>query len=199
MNPVVLPMLQLLRVGQNRDGFARNVCLIDPWDTQYALVFVREDFDEAGYCFVPVLKNPLGSLAAGELHVTAHQIADELHILHFEERFEIHGFYVAALLGEVSVFVEDVRDAAAHSGREVAPAGTEHNHQTVRHVLAAVIADTLDHRGRTGVPNRETLSRHTVEESFAAGRTIKGNVPDDNVLLRGKCRSTRRIHNDSSA
>src|SRR5215469_3822665 len=199
MKPVVLPMLHLLRVGYDGDSFAWDVSLVNSWNPQNALVFVREDFDEPGNSFVPVFKDPLGTLAAGELRVTANEIADELHILYFHERFEINRLEIAAVLGEISVFVEDVRDAAAHSGGEVTAAGTEHNHQAVRHVFTAVIANTLDDCGRTGIANREPLSTNAVEENFAAGGAVECNVPDDDVLLRGKCRSARRIYNDSPA
>src|SRR5690349_10272433 len=199
MNPVVLPMLHLLRVGQSRDRYTWNVCLVNSWNPQNTLVFVREYFDEPGNRFVPVFKDPLSALAAGEFHVTTNEIADELHILYFHQRFEINRLEIAALPGEIAVFVEDVCKAAAHSGCEVTAACTEHDHQTICHVFTAVIANTLDDRGRSGIANGETLSCNAVEESFAAGGSVKGDIPDDDVLLRGKCRTTRRIHNDSPA
>ncbi len=47
---------------------------------------------------------------------------------------------------ERSVRVEHVRDAAAHAGGEVAPRPAQHDDAPAGHVLAAVIADALDHR-----------------------------------------------------
>ena len=46
--------------------------------------------------------------------------------------------------GEEPVLVEDVRDAAAHAGGEVAARRPDHDHAAAGHVLAAVVADAFD-------------------------------------------------------
>src|SRR5205085_12685052 len=95
------------------------------------------------------------------------------------ERLEPDGLAVAR--GRVEV--EDVRDAAAHAGREVASGGTEHDYATAGHVLAAVVADALDDSGRAGVADGEPLAREAADERPARRRPVQHGVADDDVLL----------------
>ena len=90
---------------------------------------------------------------------------------------------VAAARGEVALVVEDVGDAAAHAGGEVAAGLAENDDEAVGHVLAAVIADAFDHRGRAGVADGEALAGHAVEEDFAAGGAVEHDVADENVFF----------------
>ena len=138
--------------------------------------------------FRPVLENPLGAAAAGQFCVTRDQIFDDLQVRASMQRLKINRVQVAALLGEVSAFVEDIGDATAHAGGEISSAGAEHDDQTVGHVLAAVVANALDHGSRSGIADREALARHSVEESFAAGRAVESNVADDDVFFRREAR-----------
>jgi hypothetical protein len=147
---------------------------------------VGEDLDEPQKRFVPIFKNPSGALAASEFHVPSNEIEDELYILRFQQRFEVHRFQVASISSKVCVLVEDVCDPTAHASREVAATGTEHDDQAVGHIFAAVIAYSLHDGGCSGVANSKTLARNTVEEHFSAGRTIEGNVTDDDVLFGSK-------------
>src|ERR1035438_10708438 len=101
MKPVVLPMLHLLGGLQNRYGLVRNVSLLAAAHAQYPFEFVREDFDESRVHVVPVIENPLGATAASQVHVTINEIADNLHILNFKQRFEVDGIEVAAFLSEI--------------------------------------------------------------------------------------------------
>ena len=148
---------------------------------------------------VPVVENPLRAAAAGQVEVARDQISDDLHILRVEQRLEIDRGQIAALLGEIAALVEHVGDAAAHAGGEIAAAGAEHEHQAVGHVLAAVVADAFDDRGRAGVANREALAGDAVEERFAAGRAVESNVADQDIFFRSKAGSARRIDDDAAA
>ncbi len=58
--------------------------------------------------------------------------------------------------------------------------------KTLRHVLAAVIADAFDYRGRSRIANGKALARHSVEKCFAAGGAVKRNVADQNIFSRGR-------------
>ena len=84
---------------------------------------------------------------------------------------------------KLAVGVEHVGDAAAHAGREVAPGPAEHDHASAGHVLAAVIADALDHDRRAAVAHAEALARHAADVAFAARRAVERDVADDDVLL----------------
>src|SRR5579864_4971993 len=102
MKPVVLPMLHLLCGLHHGDGLAWDICLLTAADSQHSLEFVREDLDEARNHILPIVEYPLCAAAAGQIQVARDQISDELHILLIEDRFEIDGVQIAALLGEIS-------------------------------------------------------------------------------------------------
>src|SRR3990172_3779921 len=87
---------------------------------------------------------------------------------------------------EGPVGVEHVGDPAAHAGREVPARRAEHDDAAAGHVLAAMVADTLDDGVRPGVANREALAGKAAEERPAAGRAVEDGVPDDDVVLRGE-------------
>ena len=91
---------------------------------------------------------------------------------------------VAAAL-EAPVGVEHVGDPAAHPGGEVAPGRAEDDDAAAGHVLAAVVADPLDHRVGAGVPHREALAGEAAEEGAPAGRPVEDGVADDHLLLGG--------------
>ena len=95
--------------------------------------------------------------------------------------------------------VEHVRDAARHAGREVAAGRPEHHHPAAGHVLAAVIADALDHRVHAGVAHAEPLAREAADVRLAGGRAVERDVADDDVLLRHEGRVARRIDDDLAA
>ena len=63
------------------------------------------------------------------------------------------------------------------------PAFAEHDHQAVGHVFAAVVADAFDHGGSAGVAHGEALAGHAVEEGFAAGGAVEGDVADRGYSL----------------
>ena len=92
-----------------------------------------------------------------------------------------------------AVLVEDVGDAAAHAGGEVAPGRPEHDHAAAGHVLAAVVADALDDGVGARVAHREALAREAAEERAPRGRAVEDGVADDHVLLGdGTCASVGR-------
>src|SRR5439155_19552269 len=102
-------------------------------------------------------------------------------------------------LSETSTFIENISHAAAHARGEIPSAGSEHQNQSVRHVFAAVVADTFNNRGCAGIANRKALARHSVEERFSTGRAVKHDIADDDIFLGLKAGPARRINNDLSA
>ena len=91
---------------------------------------------------------------------------------------------VAALLREVASFVEDVSDSSTHTGGEIAPGLSQHQHQSACHILAAVIAQPFDDGGCARIAHGESLARHPVKESFAGGCSIQHDIADEDVFLR---------------
>ena len=69
-----------------------------------------------------------------------------------------------------------------HPGGEIAAGHAEHDHRTSGHVLAAVVAHTLDHREAAGVADAEALARHAAEEGLAGDGAVHHGIADDDVL-----------------
>jgi hypothetical protein len=124
---------------------------------QHSLVFVGEDFDEFWLHGGPVFEDPFGSWASGELHVAFDQAAEKPGV--FGYWFQVYGGGVAAFFGEVASFVENVGDASAHAGGEVAATLAEDDYQALGHVFAAMVAEALDDGGGAGVTDGEALAR----------------------------------------
>ena len=168
-------------------------------DTEDALVLVREDFDEERLRVGPVLENPRGARAAGQVAMAREQGVDFLDVVGVDQWLEIHAGLVAAARGEVALIVVDVGDAAAHAGGEVAAGGTENDGEAVGHVFAAVIADAFDDGGCAGVADSEALAGDAVEEDFAAGCAVEDDVADEDALFGQEARGLGRIGDDAAA
>ena len=69
------------------------------------------------------------------------------------------------------------------------PVAPEHDDGASGHVLAAVVADTLDDGHRTGVADAEALTGDTADEGFTGGRAVERDVADDDVVLGAARRS----------
>src|SRR3954452_24674809 len=91
---------------------------------------------------------------------------------------------------------DDERAPARHAGGEVAADLTEHDDGAVRHVLAAVGADSLDDGDRSGVPDREPLARAPGAVELAARRAVQDGVPEQ---VRRSDRVRRRDDDDAPA
>src|SRR5208282_2621701 len=133
-----------------------------------------------------------------------HEIFDqlcfcELGILRFENRFEVNRVQIAAFFCEVSALIENVGDATTHARGKISPTSSEHQDQALGHVFAAMVADSLDHRGRSGIANGEAFASDSIEKRFAAGGAVKGNVSNDDIFFGSEFRPSRRVHNQSSA
>src|SRR5436190_10051102 len=109
------------------------------------------------------------------------QLGEEQRVFR-REPFELDHARIAALF-EVSALVQDVGDAAAHAGCEVAAGATEDRHVSAGHVLAAMVTHALDDRRCAAVANAEALTTATVEEGAPAGRAVQRGVTDNDVLF----------------
>ena len=191
---------RLCRGGhQKRRNGGRSVDGLSAGYAQDALVLVREDLDELGLLTGPVLEDPCGARAAGEVAMAREQGAEFFDVFRVDQRFEIDAGLVAAARGEVALIVVDVGDAAAHAGGEVAAGGTEDDDEAVGHVLAAVVADAFNNGGGAGVADGEALAGDAVEISFAAGCAVEDDVADEDAFLRQEAGGLGRIGDDAAA
>ena len=160
---------------------------------------MREDLDEVRLRVGPVLEDPGGARAAGEVAMAREQAADCFNVFGVDERLQIDAGLVAAARGEVALIVVDVGDAAAHAGGEVAAGGTEDDDEAVGHVFAAVVAHAFDDGGCAGVADGEALAGDAVEEDFAAGCAVEDDVADEDAFLGQEAGGLGRIGDDAPA
>ena len=116
--------------------------------------------------------------------MTLQQVADEVLVVEVE-RLEVDHLGVDPVL----VGIEQVRDAAAHAGGEVAAGRAEDQHPAAGHVLAAVVADALDDGGGARVAHAEPLPDQAAQEHLAGGGAVEDDVAGDDVVL-GRERSS---------
>src|SRR3954471_1282539 len=169
------------------------LCLL----AQRALVVDRHDLHPGAAELIPPVEDPRGDRRVRKLAVLLDERADRVEVLvvHLLELDELR----VAARGELALGIEDVGDAATHARGEVAPGRTEHDHAPAGHVLAAVIADSLDDSLDAGVAHREALPREPAEERPAAGRAVQDRVADHHVLLGHIRRVLRRAHGQDAA
>ena len=162
-----------------------------------ALVVVRHHLHELRQQLVPLVEDARGDGRAGALCVLLDERADDRDV-GLLERVEADELLVAAAV-EAAVLVEDVGDAAAHAGGEVAAGAAEDDDVTAGHVLAAVVADALDDRRHARVADREALAGEPAEERLPGRRAVEDRVADDHVLLGREGRRLRRPDGDRAA
>src|SRR4051794_17712850 len=121
-----------------------------------ALVIHRHDLHPGTGQLVPALEHVLSHGRARALRMLLDESARLVEIVVLEP-LELDQLGVAARR-ERALGVEHVCDAAAHSGREVAPGRAQHHHAAAGHVLATVVADSLDHRIDARVAHAEALA-----------------------------------------
>ena len=90
-----------------------------------------------------------------------------------------------ATRGEAAALGEDVGDAAAHAGGEVAAGLAQHHDGAAGHVLAAVIADAFDDRKRAAIANGKTLAGTAGNKKPARGSAVKNGVSGEHVTAAG--------------
>src|SRR5699024_7545595 len=64
------------------------------------------------------------------------------------------------------------------------------------HVLTAVVADPLDHRGGAGVAHAEAFPDQAAEPDLTGGGPVPDHVPGDDVVLGDPAGVPRRVHHD---
>ena len=97
------------------------------------------------------------------------------------------------------VEVEHVGHATAHAGREVAAGRAEHDDAAAGHVLAAVVTDALDDRGRAGVADAEALAGLAAQEDLPGGGAVRDRVAGDDLLGGLERRRPVRAYDEPAA
>src|SRR5664279_6422382 len=82
--------------------------------------------------------------------------------------------------------IEYPRDATRQARRDVAAGRAEEQRLAARHVLAGVVAHTLDDRRRTGVADAEALAHDAAKEDLPRRGAVPDDVSRDDLLLGGE-------------
>ena len=131
--------------------------------------------------------------------------ADHRDLLGIRQREELDHLLVADPLEAAArrpafaALVEDVGDAAGHARGEVAAGPADHHDAAAGHVLAAVVADALDHGVNAGVADAEALAGHAADVRLAGRGAVEGHVAGDDVLLGHEGGLARREEDDLAA
>ena len=133
----------------------RFCCLLLPL-REHATIIERHDFDDFLLVLFPAIQDLLCSNALGKPRMSRDEILDELFFLRVFQSFQVDHFQIAALR-EIALLVENVGDAAAHTGRKVASGAAKNDHPPAVS-CTPVIADTFDNSNRSAVSNREPLA-----------------------------------------
>src|SRR2546430_11459966 len=160
-----------------------------PYTTLFRSVLLREHLavldrhhaHELAHGFFPAGQEPPGNRGVRVVVVALDEPADGRDVL-LVERLDLDHALVAALL-ERAVVVEHVCDASAHAGGEVPARAAEDHHEALGHVLAAVVADTLDHGGDAAVAPADALARPAAEEPLPAPTAVGADVAPHDLPL----------------
>jgi len=84
--------------------------------------------------------------------------------------------YEIAVKHIVGFGTQDIRQPAGHAGTEIQAKRSEDDGHAAGHVLATVLADTLDDGKRTAVPDSEAFSGTASNKELARGSAIEHRV-----------------------
>jgi hypothetical protein len=96
------------------------------------------------------------------------------------QRHQIDEIVIDTVLAQI----QHIGHATGHTGGEVATGRPKDQDGATRHVFAAVVPQSFDHRGGTGVAHAESLAHLTTQEDLAACRPVGDHVAGDDVVLR---------------
>lgn len=97
---------------------------------------------------------------------------------------------------EKPVLVQHISKSTAHARREIFTREAKHQHNSIGHVLTAVIPRAFDHGGRSTIPNSETFPRPAQCMESSSGRPVKNRVSNDHILIHNVTGIRRRSHNN---
>src|SRR5437868_5605053 len=74
---------------------------------------------------------------------------------------------------EAFILIQDKYLTATHTGAEIFSGLSEDHHNASGHILTSMVANSFNHRDRTGIAHGKPLATHAVKVSLAAGCAIQ--------------------------
>src|SRR5258708_5834934 len=90
----------------------------------------------------------------------------------------------------ISLGAQNVSQAAGHTRSEIQTERPEDDDDATGHILAAVLADTLDYGESSAVADSETLPTAAGDKELARGSTVEHGVSGKNVTAPGSGKSS---------
>ena len=115
---------------------------------------------------VPVVEHGAGEFTAGIEIVLADELVQLLAVCAVLDEIDFHHVHVAEVV-EVVVLVPYIGYTTTHTSGKVTTCLTEHYHASACHVLAAVVASTLDDSNGTRVAYSEAFAYLTIDIQLA--------------------------------
>lgn len=157
---------------------------------------MRHDSNEMSKCDVPSPKLSFRARTSRVFGVLLYQASKSISFVRLDDFLEVNHRTVAADL-ELVKFIENIRDAATHSRREVSAGATKHDDDAACHVLTAVIADSLDYSDRAAVSHCEALAHLARDIRFSGCRAVKCSVAGNNGLVANELRHPRMTYDQA--
>jgi hypothetical protein len=169
------------------------------WSTfERQSVLARNDCNEVPLRDVPSSELTFRARASSVPGVLLDQAPQKLEVAALSHSREINHRSITLLL-ELSELIEHERHPAAHTSSEVSARTSEHDDCAARHVLAAMIADSLDYRDRAAVPDSEPLADNSCDVRFAGCRAVEYRVAGQNRLIGNELRALGMPQNQPAA
>src|SRR5262245_11982465 len=159
---------------------------------------LRLDDPELAHEGAEIVEHLLAPGARGLAHVRFDQVTQVLQMrLHPLGRDAVNVYeLVVVAIDEAAIEIEHIREATGEPGTEVESRASEHADDATGHVLAAVIAGSLDDRDRAGVAHREALAGLASGIELTARCAVQAGVAHDHGIARGERQAARRLEND---
>ena len=157
-------LFEVLIISLNVRNFLMQACHLLFFE--HALVLDGHYLDEVLDVTMPVVEHTTSEGRACVQIVLTDELEQFLARNRVLNQRELHHIHVAEVV-ERMVRVVDVGHTARHSCGEVAARLSEHHHATAGHVLAAVVASTLDDGDGSRVSDAEALADLTIDIEFA--------------------------------
>ena len=158
---------------------------------QHALILDRHYLDEVFHIVVPVVEHGAGELTACIEIMLADELVQLLAVGAVLDKVDFHHIHVAEVV-EVVVLVPYVGHTATHTCGKVAARLAEHYHASACHVLATVVASTLDDSDGTRVAHTEAFAYLTVDIQLARCGSIESSIAGDDVVFGREVAADRR-------
>ena len=149
---------------------------------EHALVLDGHHLDEVLDIAVPVVKHASCEGRTRMKIVLTDEFKEFLARYGVLDQRELYHIHIAEIVKRM-VGVINVGHTATHTRSKVTTRFAQYHHATARHILATMVAGTLDDRRGSRVAHAKTLTYHSVDIELTRGGTIETGITSYNILF----------------